>query len=138
MPWACCMLASYNHIAPCLVFLPLLSSHKDPSRGFSHESNRILWLVRVLKVMVLGPSVVRSNLFLWPVQEVTYVDRVRAVCGILKIGNAASAEHRPAAQHAAMAAIKTGVAFRTNPFADDVEAYLSAAAPATRSAAIVQ
>ena len=31
-------------------------------------------------------------------QEVTYVERVRAVCGILRIGNAASAEHRPAAQ----------------------------------------
>ncbi len=27
-------------------------------------------------------------------EEVTYVDRVRAVCGMLKIGNAASIDHR--------------------------------------------
>ncbi|GAX78756.1 hypothetical protein CEUSTIGMA_g6193.t1 [Chlamydomonas eustigma] len=59
-------------------------------------------------------------------EEVTYVDRVRAVCGMLKIGNAASAEHRLAAQGAAIGAIKSGVVFRANPFADDVESYLPA------------
>ena len=60
-------------------------------------------------------------------QEVTYVDRVRAVCAILKIGNAHAADHRPTAQQAAMAAIKTGVAFRANPFAVDAETYLPTA-----------
>ncbi len=57
--------------------------------------------------------------------EVTHVDRVRAVCGILKIGNAAAAvESRPAVQQAAISAIRSGLAFRASPFADDVYTYI--------------
>ena len=64
-------------------------------------------------------------------EEVTYVDRVRAVCAILKIGHAAAAvEGRPAVQSAALAAVRSGAAFRASPFSDDVEAYLPARASA--------
>ena len=60
-------------------------------------------------------------------QEVKFVDRVRAVCGILNIGNAAAlSKEKPAALQAAIAAIKNGIAFRENPFADDVESYCGA------------
>ena len=63
------------------------------------------------------------------------MDRVRAVCAILNIGNASSIEHRAAAQQAAMAAIKTGVAFRANPFADAAEVYLPSATGGARGVA---
>jgi len=58
-------------------------------------------------------------------EENTYVDRVRAICGILNIGNAAEvAKGRPSAQYAALVSLRNGSAFRANPFADDVSSYL--------------
>eukprot|EP00955_Chlamydomonas_euryale_P067186 359773-Chlamydomonas_euryale.AAC.2 len=67
-------------------------------------------------------------------EQVTYVDRVRAVCAILKIGNAEAASARkPAAHLAAIAAIKNGTVFRGGPFADYMEAHPAAAATAGRS-----
>lgn len=57
--------------------------------------------------------------------EVTFIDRIRATCGILNIGHAASLnKEKPAALQAALTAVRTGAAFRENPFADDVEQYL--------------
>ncbi|MEW5312378.1 MAG: hypothetical protein WDW38_004017 [Sanguina aurantia] len=58
-------------------------------------------------------------------QDVTFVDRVRAICGILNIGNAAAlSKEKPAALQAAVVAIRNGSAFRSTPFADDADAYL--------------
>lgn len=61
-------------------------------------------------------------------EPTTFIDRVRAICGMLNIGNAARMlEEKPGARTAAVQAVRSGAAFRENPFADDVEGYLQAA-----------
>lgn len=60
-----------------------------------------------------------------PKEPITFEDRVRAVCALLGIGNAAAASQgKPQAQHNAIMAIRNGSAFKENPFADGVEQYL--------------
>jgi hypothetical protein len=68
-------------------------------------------------------------------EEVTYLDRIRAVCGILGIGRAAEAiEARGQSAHAAaIAAIRLGMAFKESPLADSVESFIPAQ-PASRPA----
>lgn len=57
--------------------------------------------------------------------EVAYADRVRAVCALLNIGDAVRAsKDKPQALQAALASIRSGSAFRENPFADGVEAFI--------------
>jgi hypothetical protein len=57
--------------------------------------------------------------------EVTYVDRVRAVCGMLNIGGAAAlSKDKPAALPFVVASIKSKSIFRENPYADGVEHFI--------------
>ncbi|GIL81346.1 hypothetical protein Vretimale_1101 [Volvox reticuliferus] len=58
-------------------------------------------------------------------KEVTFVDKVRALCGVLAIGNAAAlAQDKPLALQTAAMSLRNGNAFRENPFADSVERYI--------------
>ncbi|KXZ55393.1 hypothetical protein GPECTOR_3g519 [Gonium pectorale] len=58
-------------------------------------------------------------------QEVTFVDKVRSLCGVLGIGNAAAlAAGKPLALQTAAMSLRNGNALRENPFADSVERYL--------------
>ncbi|KAG2501803.1 hypothetical protein HYH03_000303 [Edaphochlamys debaryana] len=62
-------------------------------------------------------------------QEVTFVDKVRALCGVLGIGNAAAlASEKPLALQTAAMSLRNAAALRENPFADSVERYVAAAA----------
>lgn len=45
--------------------------------------------------------------------DITYLDRVRGICHILGIGDAASVEQRPGAIQAALHSIQSGAAFRS-------------------------
>eukprot|EP00877_Chromochloris_zofingiensis_P005297 jgi/Chrzof1/14769/Cz09g15150.t1 len=58
-------------------------------------------------VSTSGPSPVAGK------SDVSYLDRVRAICGILQIGNAAElSQQKPAALQSAIQSIKDGKAFR--------------------------
>ncbi len=62
-------------------------------------------------------------------QEVTFVDKVRALCGVLNIGNAAVlAKEKPLALQTAAMSLRNANAFKENPFADSVERYIVQAA----------
>lgn len=59
--------------------------------------------------------------------EARYIERVRATCGILNIGNAAAlSKERQELVTAALHAVRTRMAYKANPFADDVSSYLPA------------
>ena len=55
---------------------------------------------------------------------VTYRERVRAVCAMAHIGNAARGRHSAAAVKAAANALRSGNAFAGNVYADDVLEHL--------------
>ncbi|GFR39779.1 hypothetical protein Agub_g264 [Astrephomene gubernaculifera] len=58
-------------------------------------------------------------------KEVTFVDKVRALCGVLAIGNAAAlAQEKPLALQTAAMSLRNSNALKENPFADSVERYL--------------
>ncbi|PNH12927.1 Zinc finger CCCH domain-containing protein 39 [Tetrabaena socialis] len=58
-------------------------------------------------------------------KEVTFVDKVRALCGVLAIGNAAAlAAEKPLALQTAAMSLRNTAAFKENPFADSVERYI--------------
>lgn len=55
------------------------------------------------------------------------MDKVRALCGVLGIGNAGVlAADKPLALQTAAMSLRNGNAFRENPFADSVERYILA------------
>ncbi len=57
--------------------------------------------------------------------EVAYIERVRATCGILNIGQASDFnKQRPDMVQAALNAVKSRLAYRANAYADDVAHYL--------------
>ena len=67
-------------------------------------------------------------------QEVTFVDKVRAICGVLSIGNAALlGKDKPLALQTAAMSLRNGNAFKDNPFADSVEGYWTQQAAAADS-----
>lgn len=60
------------------------------------------------------------------------MDKVRAICGVLSIGNAALlAKDKPLALQTAAMSLRNGNAFKDNPFADSVEGYWTQQAAAT-------
>lgn len=57
------------------------------------------------------------------------MDKVRALCGVLNIGNAAVlAKEKPLALQTAAMSLRNANAFKENPFADSVERYIVQAA----------
>lgn len=67
-----------------------------------------------------------NPLLSFALQEVTFVDKVRALCGVLGIGNAAAlAADKPLALQTAAMSLRNANAFKENPFADSVERYIA-------------
>lgn len=56
--------------------------------------------------------------------DITYLDRVRAICHVLGIGEASNFEPKPGATHAALLSVRNGAAFRESLYADSVESYV--------------
>lgn len=57
------------------------------------------------------------------------MDKVRALCGVLHIGQAAAlAAEKPLALTTAAMSLRAGTAYKENPFADGVERYVAISA----------
>jgi hypothetical protein len=69
------------------------------------------------------------------VHAVGYVERIRAMNALAKVGNSARAEHTPAAIKAAAGAFRSGAAFKGSAYAVDVSMYVPSSVGAASAVA---